>query len=143
MALTRTQSDYYFTSGGGTQVYSFVVSVSTTGSVFVRDIRTPVGYLVNSMASLPSSVVDDINTAINQVRNLIVNTSAINGTANFVNQTQVIVSFPTPVANINYRVLFSVGDFVLVRFVPPLTVNGFTIETSTAFTGSVGYDVLF
>jgi hypothetical protein len=95
------------------------------------------------MSSLPGSVVDDITTAISQVENLIMNTSAINGQATFTNQTQVIVSFPTPVANANYRVLFSVGDFVIVRFVPPLTVNGFTIETSTAFTGTVGYDVLF
>lgn len=143
MALTRTQSEYYFTSGGGSQVYTFVISVTASGHVFVRDIRTPVGYLVNSMSSLPGSVVDDITTAISQVENLIMNTSAINGQATFTNQTQVIVSFPTPVANANYRVLFSVGDFVIVRFVPPLTVNGFTIETSTAFTGTVGYDVLF
>lgn len=143
MALTRTQSEYYYTSGGGSQVYTFVISVTSTGNVFVRDIRTPVGYLVNSMTSLPVSVVNDINTAIAQVENLIVNTSPINGTATFTNQTQVIVSFPTPVANANYRVLFSVGDFIIVRYLLPLTVNGFTIETSTAFTGTIGYDVLF
>jgi len=143
MALTRTQSEYYYTSGGGSQAYTFVISVTSAGNVFVRDIRTPVGYLVNSMTSLPVSVVNDINTAIAQVENLIVNTSPINGTATFTNQTQVIVSFPTPVANANYRVLFSVGDFIIVRYVLPLTVNGFTIETSTAFTGTIGYDVLF
>lgn len=143
MALTRTQSDYYYTSGGGTQTYSFIIGVTSNGSKIVRDIRTPTGYLVNSMSSLPYSVVEDIQTAMDQVENLIVNTSPINGTVNFVNQTQAIISFPTPVANAAYRVLYSTSDFVIVRTMPVQTVSGFTIETSTTYTGTIGYDVLF
>ena len=112
MAFTRVSFDATYTSGTGTNLYRFTITVNVAGVIAVRDIRTPYGLLIDSMTSVPEPVVDDINAAIAQVRSLIDMTSAINGTLTFI-----------PVRVINK------------------TITGFTIQVGITFTGTVGYDV--
>jgi hypothetical protein len=69
------------------------------------------------------------------------NISTLSGTVTFANQSEASVFFDSPMPNINYRVLFFVGDFVFARAKSKST-TGFVVELSTAFTGDVKYDVI-
>lgn len=140
MAATRIATESTYTSGTGQQRYRFTVVVDQGGNVSVRDIVSPFGLIMDSMTRLPQSVVEDIQTAMAQVENLVSVTSAINGTATFSSATEVNVTFTTPMADTNYRVHLSPSDFVPVRVTNKL-VTGFTIQTGVTFTGTVGYDV--
>jgi hypothetical protein len=140
MAGTRIAFEATYASGTGRNQYRYTVVYDLSGVTSVRDIRTPFGLILDSMTRLPQSVVADINASIAQVEGLLSATSAINGTANFVNATSVSVTFVSPLANTNYRVHLSPSDFVPVRVISK-TVTGFTIEAGVTFTGSVGYDV--
>ncbi|MBD3261310.1 MAG: hypothetical protein GF334_06430 [Candidatus Altiarchaeales archaeon] len=66
-------------------------------------------------------------------------TSAVNGQLTYTNETSQSVTFSTNFSNTNYRVITSVSDFVQTRITK--TVSGFTVETSTPYTGTIGYDV--
>ena len=140
MAFTRVSFDATYTSGSGTNLYRFTITVNVAGVIAVRDIRTPYGLLIDSMTSVPEPVVDDINAAIAQVRSLIDMTSAINGTLTFIAEGSKDDSFATPMANTNYRVQLSPSDFIPVRAINK-TITGFTIQIGITFTGPVGYDV--
>ena len=140
MAATRVQFDATYTSGSGTNLYRFTITVNVAGVVGVRDIRTPFGLLLDSMTSVPQSVVSDINAAIAQVGTLLAMTSAVNGTLTFVAQGTRDVTFATPMADTNYRVHLTPSDFVPVRVSSKSTV-GFTVQVGVTFTGTVGYDV--
>lgn len=140
MAATRVQFDATYTSGSGTNLYRFTICVNVAGVVGVRDIRTPYGLLIDSMTSVPQSVVTDINAAIAQVETIISMTSAVNGTLTFVAEGSKDVVFATAMSNTNYRVQLSASDFVPVRVTNKMT-TGFTIQVGVTFTGTVGYDV--
>lgn len=140
MSATRVQFDATYTSGSGTNLYRFTITVNVAGVVGVRDIRTPFGLLIDSMTSVPQSVVNDINAAIAQVETILTMTSAVNGTLTFVSEGSKDVIFATPMSNTNYRVHMSPSDFVVARVTAKSTV-GFTVQLNVTFTGTVGYDV--
>ena len=52
----------------------------------------------------------------------------------FANQSEKSVVFDSPMPNTDYRVLFSVDDFVFAR-VKNRTTTGFVVELSTALQG--------
>ena len=141
MALTRTSSEFVYQSGDPGQLYTFRVAVDSNKQISVQDLTTPWGTMCGPGASLPESVLDDIQTAITQVEDLVAQTSAVNGTLTFANETYQDVTFTTAMAGTSYRVIFSVEDFIAVR-VTNKTTAGFRVETSAVYSGDIGYDVL-
>jgi len=109
-------------------------------NISVRDIVTPTGGLCASTALLPEFVLRDIETAICQMRNTVMDTSAMSGVLHFNEDTYDIVQFDTAFPDINYRVVFSLEDFISVRLTDK-TVTGFTVETDITYTGEIGYEV--
>lgn len=142
MALTRELSEFSYRSESGGQSYRFTIAVNEQQTVEVRNIQSPYGLIMDSVTGLPQSVVDDINTAIGQVETLVGMSSAVNGILVFSGETSKPVVFSSPFANTNYRVVFSVEDFIVPR-VPEVTklTTGFTVELGVTYTGNVGYDV--
>jgi len=140
MAATRIAFEGTYTSGSGQNKYRFTVYVDQAGNVSVRDMTSPYGLIMDSMTRLPQSVVTDIQSAMSQVEDLLALTSAVNGTATFSAATEVSITFTTPMTDANYRVHLSPSDFIPVRVTSKIT-TGFTIQTGTTFTGTVGYDV--
>ena len=143
MALTKLMTELTYsstTTNIPTQTYRFTLGMDQAQTISVRAIYTPTGLLVRDTTQVPKSVLDDIQTAIGQMEDLVGQTSAINGQLTYAAQTQQSVVFATAFANTNYRVTFSVTDFIVPRVVGK-TVNGFTVELPTTYTGTVGYDV--
>lgn len=140
MAMTRTLSDFTYRSGGAGTFYYFTVSLNQSGGVSVKNIQSPNGRIVDPQTSIPQSVTDDIQVAIEQVEDLVAQTSAVNGQLVFAAETSKAVVFAIPFAGTNYRVVFSPGDFIAVKVTSKLT-TGFTVQTSTSYTGTLGYDV--
>lgn len=118
----------------------FTVVVNQDGTSGVRNLRSPRGGICDSMTEIPSEVLDAITTAKGQVENILVQTSAVNGTLNFVAQTTQSIVFATPFANAAYRVYVSLDDFIDYR-ITNQTVTGFDIELNVTYTGAVAYDV--
>lgn len=140
MALTRIQSNFTYRSGVSPTFYYFTISLDQFGNVSVKDIESPQGRIVDSQTSIPQSVTDDIQTAIQQVGNFVAQTSAVNGQLSFVAETTKTVTFVTPMVGTGYRVVFSTQDFIPVRVISKLT-TGFTVSVGVTYTGTVGYDV--
>lgn len=140
MSLVRETTEQTWKSEQGNGAYYFTISQDQTGTISVRNVRTPTGLITDSTTGLPQPVIDDINTAIQQMNDLMAQTSAVNGIATFVNQSQVVVNFSTPFSGTTYGVHFDAPDFVIVRATNKAT-TGFTIETSIDFTGDIRYDV--
>lgn len=142
MSGTRVAFEGTYTSGSGRQQYRYTVVVDQNGVVSVRDIVTPTGLIMDTMTRLPQSVVSDVTDSMTQLEDLLALTSAVNGTLTFVAEVEKSVTFSTPSADTNYRVLLTPSDFILVRVSTKLT-TGFTVQVASTFTGTVGYDVLF
>ncbi len=140
MAGTRILSEWTYKSGVTPNIYYFTVVIDQSDRVSVRNIQTPFGLIVDSMTSVPDSVVQDINTAITQVESIMSATSAINGTLVFAAETSKSVTFATALTTTTYRVQTTVDQFVPLR-ITSKTTTGFTVEAAAAFTGNVGYDV--
>jgi len=141
MAVTLIQTNFYYQSSQGAQVYHFTLVLDQSGNLSVSEIQTPTGLTICESASstVPTSVLDDIQTAIGQVRDLMAQTSAVNGQLIYANETSKTFTFVTNFSNTNYRVTTSVADFILTRVTK--TVSGFTVETSASYTGTIGFDV--
>jgi hypothetical protein len=129
-----------YTSGTAQQQYRYTIVSDANGVVSVRNIQSPYGLILDSMTRVPQSVVTDINNSIATMETLLNMTSTINGNLTFAAETSKSVTFATPVANTNYRVVFSVSDFVAVR-VTSKTTTGFTVEVNVTYSGVIGYDV--
>lgn len=142
MAITRTQTSFYYQSTQGAQVYHFTLLLDQSGNLSVSEIQTPSGLTLceSRLSTVPSEVLEDIQIAIGQVRDLMAQTSAINGQLTFSNQSLQSYTFSSNLNNTNYRVVTSVGDFIQTR-ITNKTVSGFTVETSTTYTGVIGFDV--
>jgi hypothetical protein len=140
VALSRLQTEVTYQSGGGGVFYFFEVVQDQNGNFTVRNIRTPTGLMTDSFSSLPDAVIDDIQTAIGQVEDLVAQTSAVNGTLTFAGEFTKSVVFVTAFANTNYRVHVSLEDFLTWR-ITNKTTTGFDVELSSLYTGDVGYDV--
>lgn len=140
MTLNRTLADFTYRSGAAGTYYYFTVSLDEGGRYSVRDIQSPRGRIIDSNTALPQSVTDDIQVAIQQVKDLVAQTSAVNGSLTFTNETSKSVAFATEFAGTNYRVYLAVPDFVPYK-VTAKTTTGFTVTMGVTYTGTVGYDV--
>lgn len=140
MAFLRVQSDFTYRSGVSPNYFYFTVSMDQAGNISVKDIQSPQGRIVDSNTSIPQSVTDDIQSAIQQVENFVAQTSAVNGQLTFAGETSKSVAFLTPMSGTTYRVVFSPQDFVPVR-VTGKTTTGFTVSVGVTYTGTIGYDV--
>lgn len=118
----------------------FTVVVNQNGKLGVRDLKSPYGGICNSTMQIPESVLNAIETAKEQVQNIVAQTSAINGTLNFVDQFSQSVVFSTPFVDTSYRVYVTLEDFLSYR-ITNKTTTGFDIEIGTTYTGPVQYDV--
>lgn len=140
MALDRVVFDFTYRSGSAGTYYYFTISQDQAGRIFLKNIQTPTGRIIDSQTGVPQSVVDDIDTAIQQVEDFVAQTSTVNGTLTFAAQTSQSVTFATPFAGTGYRVHLALADFVPARVVSK-TTTGFTVEVGVTYTGTIGYDV--
>jgi hypothetical protein len=115
------------------------VSSFFNGDIIVSDIKRD---SVSWFGAYPKEVQTAITEAIQKLESIMNNLSSLNGTVTLNNASTGQVLFNTPLQNTNYRVLFTVDDFVLVR-VTTRTTTGFTFEIGVDFTGDVKYDILF
>jgi len=140
MALTRSQSVFSYQSTQGSHIYTFDVVMDGQSNVSVRNIVTPYGLLMDTTNSLPEAVLDDVRSAIDQVENLVAQTSAINGTLTFASESTKTYTFATAFTSTDYRVYFDTDDFIDVR-ITNRSLTGFTVELSSTYTGDIGFDV--
>jgi hypothetical protein len=140
MSLDRAVFDFTYRSSSAGVFYYFTISQDAAGRIWLKNIQTPTGRIIDSQTGVPQSVVDDIEVAIQQVENFVSQTSAVNGNLAFVAQTSQAVLFVTPMAGTGYRVHCTLPDFVPWR-ITHKTTTGFTIEVGVTYTGLVGYDV--
>ena len=140
MAGTRVLSEFTYQSGVSPNIYYFTVIVDQNDRTSICNIQSPYGLIIDSMTSVPESVIEDMQAALVQVEGLLAATSAVNGTLVYANETSKSVVFATPFTSATYRVQTTTDAFVALR-ITSKTVTGFTVEASAAFTGNVGYDV--
>jgi hypothetical protein len=144
VVTTRIESCFVFntrTNDPCAPSWRYTIVVNQDGTCGVRDIKSPHGGICNSLTQIPGEVLDEINARKLQVENLVAQTSAINGTLNFVDETSQSVVFATPFADTSYRVYVTFEDFIDYRIVNK-TTTGFDIELNVTYTGPVQYDVL-
>lgn len=141
MALFKLRTCADYRSDTGSSSYTFTVCIDSNGCVEVTNIVGPFGPIGYNNTSLPESVSDDIQTAIEQLKATSNMSTISNGILSFNGETQKTVTFASPTSNTNYRVVFSKEDFILARVVSK-TTTGFTVELNITYTGDVGYDVL-
>jgi hypothetical protein len=129
-----------YTSGGGGSLWTFEVVQDQNSNLSVRNIRSPLGLIVDSLTGIPQSVSDDIQTALGQLEDLVAQSSAVNGNLAFTAETTKSVVFATSFSNTGYRVHVTVEDFISWK-ITNKTVDGFDIVLGSTYTGNVGYDV--
>jgi len=137
MKLQKTSQTYVVPTSRGT--FHFTVSSFFNGDIIVSDIKRD---SVSWFGAYPKEVQTAITEAIQKLEAIMSNLSSLNGTVTLNNASTGQVLFDTPLQNTNYRVLFTVDDFILVR-VTSRTTTGFTFEIGVDFTGDVKYDILF
>ena len=140
MAATLTQSEFVYRSGATPNIYTFTIVSNSVGNLLVRDIQDPYGFVLSAYTQIPKSVTTDINTAMTQVETILALTSAVNGTLSFAAETEKSVTFSEAFSNTNYRVQVTSDVFAPFRITNKTTL-GFTIQSGSTITGSVGYDV--
>lgn len=118
----------------------FTVVVNQDGTIGIKDIQSPYGLLCNTGIQIPEDVLQAMEDAKAQVEDILSNTSVLNGTLNFVDETTMSIIFAQPFNNTNYRVYVTLPDFVSYRIINK-TITGFDIDLGVSFTGLVGYDV--
>jgi len=136
MILQETSLLYSVPTGQGT--FKFNVSANKYGSITVSSVMKN---NISFFGTYPLEVQQAINSAISKLEIIMANISTLSGVATFANQSEKSVVFDSPMPNTDYRVIFSVEDFVFAR-VKNKTTTGFVVELSTAFTGSVMYDII-
>lgn len=140
MALSLIESAFTYRSESGGASYYFTIVQNMNGVIGCRDIITPFGPIRDSNTQIPQFVLNDKQTAIGQVENILASTSAINGILTFAAETSQTVTFATPLANTNYRVQIAPEDNVTF-WTSAKSLTSFTISASITFTGMVGFDV--
>lgn len=140
MALTSLLTERSYRSDAGGQIYHFTVRLDQNGVSSVREVRTPTGLIRDSLTGIPGPVLDDINTAIQQLEDLVAQTSAVNGILTYADENSQSFTFATPFANTEYGVVPTLPEFIGYR-VTNKTTTGFDLELSTDFTGDVRVDV--
>lgn len=120
--------------------WEFTLVVNQDGRIGVRGIKSPFGSICDSTSQIPEAVLQAITDSKEEVQDILAQTSALNGTLSFVDQTSTSIVFVVPFTNTSYRVYVSLGDFIDYR-ITNKTTTGFTIELNVTYTGSVQYDV--
>ena len=136
MKLQKTQLTYIVPTSRGT--YSFSVSSFFSGDIIVSDIKRD---SISWSGAYPKEVQDSITIAIQRLETIMSNVTTLSGEVDLTNTSVGQVLFETPLPNSDYRVLFTVDDFVLVR-VKARNTTGFEFEVGVSFTGKVRYDIL-
>ena len=146
MALSRQQSVFTYASSSGGQSYYFDIVVDGQGLVSARNIRSPQG-AVDASTSIPSSVLDDIETAKDLVQQLVSETEVDSGSLVFTGQTSQAATIAAGVLNnTNYRVVYTTPDATVLT-TESKTTTGFSAVAPTAYGSvadpkTVGYVVL-
>jgi hypothetical protein len=120
--------------------WMFTIDVNQDGSCGVSSIKSPNGSICDSTTQIPGCVLDEINAAKAEVENILAQSSAVNGTLTFTDETSQSIVFATPFANTSYRVYVTLEDFIDWR-ITNKTTTGFDIELNVTYTGTVQYDV--
>jgi len=119
--------------------YYFSVISDLYGNISVSEVKR--GTSTHNENTYPQAVHTAIQNAISKLENIMSSLSNFNGSVSLTNNNEGSVIFSTPTANTEYRVLFSIDDFIPVR-VKNRTTTGFTFELGSNFTGVVRYDVI-
>ena len=120
--------------------WQFTIDVNQDGTCGVSNIKAPTGSICDFGTQIPGVVLDEIEAAKAEVMNILAQTSAINDTLNFVDQTSQSIVFATPMVDTSYRVYVTLEDFIDYR-IQNKTTTGFDIELNVTYTGVVQYDV--
>ena len=120
--------------------WMFTIVVNQDGSYGVENITSPNGSICDSNTQVPGEVLDEINAAMADVENILAQSSAVNGTLTFTDETTQSIVFATPFANTQYRVYATVPDFIDWKATNK-TTTGFDLELNVTYTGTLGYDV--
>ena len=140
MAVSLVQSEFTYQSGTAPTLYTFTIVSDLSGTLSVRDIQDPYGFILSPYTQIPKSVTDDIQSAMLQVEGLLSSTSAFNGSVNFVGETTKVITFPSVQPNLNYRVHLTSDIFAPFK-VTNKTLTSFTIEAGAEITATVSFDV--
>jgi len=140
MAAALAQSEFVYQSGTSPDIYTFTIVSDSQGNISVRDIQDPYGFVISPYTQIPQSVTADIGTAMVQVETILALTSAVNGTLTFAAETEKTVTFASAFASTSYRVQVTSDVFAPFR-ITNKTVLGFTVQSGSTITGTVGYDV--
>ena len=141
MSSQRIESAFkykYITAA--TDTYYYVVVADTALNVSVRDIQAPSGQLIDSMTLLPAEVISDIAASILVVKDLLSLATRLTDEAAFTAETSVTVTLNEAQNGTDYSILLDPSDFVDFR-VTAKTTTGFTIESSTTYTGNVRWSL--
>jgi hypothetical protein len=132
VAITRQQVVFTYTSQSGGETYRFDIVVDALSNVAVRNIQGPLG-AISGLASIPSSVMADIQVAMEAVLVLTSDAEAIGGTLVFQGETSVTVALPGgTLNNTNYRVAYTTPDGVLLTTANKATTS-FDAVASVAY----------
>lgn len=137
---TLAQSEFVYRSGVSPNLYTFTIVSNSLGTISVRDIQDPYGFVLSPYTQIPQSVTADISSAMAQVENILALTSAVNGTLTFASETEKSVTFAEAFTDTSYRVQVTSDVFAPFR-ITNKTVLGFTVQAGSTITGTVGYDV--
>lgn len=140
---TRVESAFIYQvrlGDGCSPLWTFTIVVNQDGTIGVRNVRSIYGSICDSQTQIPGEILDEINAATADVENIVAQSSAVNGTLAFTNQTSQSIVFATPFANTQYRVYVTLQDFIDYR-ITNRTTTGFDLELNVTYTGSVQYDV--
>jgi hypothetical protein len=140
MMPTLAQSEFVYRSGVSPNLYTFTIVSNSLGTISVRDIQDPYGFVLSPYTQIPQSVTADISSAMAQVENILALTSAVNGTLTFASETEKSVTFAEAFTDTSYRVQVTSDVFAPFR-ITNKTVLGFTVQAGSTITGTVGYDV--
>lgn len=117
----------------------FTIVVNQDGTCGVENVKSPRGSICDSTTQIPGTVLDEINAAKADVENILAQSSSVNGTLTFTDETSQSVVFATPFANTQYRVYVTLEDFIDWR-ITNKTTTGFDIELNVTYTGTVQFD---
>ena len=143
MSLTRQQSTFTYASSTGGQTYYFDIEVDAQGLISVANIRSARG----PVTDVPESVMDDIQTAIDQVGQVVSETQVASGNIVFEGETYKDVTIGAGVLNNTaYRVVYSPPDGMAFKTLNK-TTTGFRADAGVPYGSvldpkTVGYVVL-
>lgn len=133
MALTRIQSVFTYQSSSGGQAYTFDIVIDQQGLVGVRNIRTPLGLITDSLSQVPEAVAQDMLDALDLVRLSTDESSVAGGTVSFTGQTSLAVVIAAGLLNnAKYRVYLTSPDGVVLKAANK-TISGFDIESASTY----------